>query len=72
MSLAKSQAGLAITEDMATLRKLEQDLLLALSPLFDDELAFYEQLSDILKRSLMGQTLSDSSRHLFSTEHPFP
>ena len=72
MSLAKSQAGLAITEDMAALRKLEQDLLLALSPLFDDELAFYEQLSDILKRSLMGQTLSDSSRHLFSTEHPFP
>ena len=54
VNLTKSHSVPSIAEDMSTLRKLEQDLFVALAPLFDDELAFYEQLSDILKRSLMG------------------
>ena len=47
-------------------------MVLKLEPVFDEEFAFYELLSEILKQSLLGQPLSDSSRHLFSTEHPFP
>ena len=57
---------------MRALRDLESEVVKTLGPLFDDEYAFYEQLSDILKRSILGETLSDSARHLFSTEHPFP
>ena len=43
-----------------------------LKPLFTEEAIFYEQLSEILKGSLMGKTtFTDTEKHLFSTEKPF-
>ena len=41
------------------------------APLIDDECHFLEQLSDILKRSVSGEALSDSQKYMFSTEQPF-
>lgn len=51
--------------------RLEPLLTAILKPLFEEEAIFYEQLSDILKGCLMGQSLSDTQKHLFSTELPF-
>ena len=69
---AQTNDGKRIIDDLQILNKLEEDLIIALKPLFDDESAFYEELSDILKKSLLGKKPSDSSQHLFSTERPFP
>ena len=38
----KSQDGYRIIDDDHQLRKLENDLIIVLEPLFEDELAFYE------------------------------
>jgi len=51
--------------------RLAPRLSTILRPVFTEEAIFYEQLSDILKGCLMGKSLSDTQKHLFSTEHPF-
>lgn len=42
-----------------------------ISPLVRDEFHFLEQISDVLRRVVSGEALSDSQKHIFSTEHPF-
>ena len=42
VSRAESRDGYRIIDDDHQLRKLENDLIIALEPLFEDELAFYE------------------------------
>lgn len=53
------------------IQSLEPRLSAVLKPLFIEEAIFYEQLSEILKGCLMGKTLSDTEKHLFSAEKPF-
>jgi hypothetical protein len=40
-------------------------------PLIDDEFYFLEQISEILRRIVTGEALSDSQKHIFSMEQPF-
>lgn len=56
---------------LVELESLEPHLSKILNPLFDEEAIFYEQLSEILKTCLMGKPLSDTEKHLFSTDWPF-
>ena len=53
------------------LKNLEPRLSDILKPLFAEEAIFYEQLSEILKNCLMGKALSDTEKHIFSTDQPF-
>ena len=50
------------------LKNLEPRLSDILKPLFAEEAIFYEQLSEILKNCLMGKALSDTEKHIFSTD----
>jgi hypothetical protein len=47
-------------------------LLELITPLSDDEFHFLEQISEILRRIISGEVLSDSQKHIFSMEEPFP
>ena len=46
-------------------------LLALISPLAADELRFLEDLAEILRRIVTGEALSDSQKHIFSTDNPF-
>ena len=48
-----------------------KELYVELEPLFTDEIQFLEQLSDVLRRSVSGEVLSDSQKHIFSVDQPF-
>mmetsp|Transcript_36016 Transcript_36016/g.47394 ORF Transcript_36016/g.47394 Transcript_36016/m.47394 type:complete len:142 (+) Transcript_36016:2-427(+) len=70
--LLKPFAAASITKSaLIELKSLEPSLSEIVKPLFTDEAIFYEQLSEILKGCLMGKTLSDTEKHLFSTDQPF-
>ena len=56
---------------MVEIESLEPHLSVILMPLYNEEAIFYEQLSEILKTCLMGKPLSDTEKHLFSTDQPF-
>ena len=53
------------------LERIEPHLSKILKPLFDEEAIFYEQLSEILKCCLMGKSLDDIQKLIFSTDQPF-
>ena len=56
---------------LVEIESLEPHLSIILMPLYNEEAIFYEQLSEILKTCLMGKPLSDTEKHLFSTDQPF-
>ena len=68
---SEEHAKLLKRNAIAEVGSLEPRLSAILKPLFNEEAIFYEQLSEILKGAFMGKTLSDSDKHIFSTEKPF-
>lgn len=42
-----------------------------IAPLIEAECHFLEQVSEILRRIVSGEALSDSQKHIFSMEQPF-
>jgi hypothetical protein len=50
---------------------LSTNLMPALHPLFEDEQQFLLNLSDCLKRTAMGEELSDSQKSVIKFDSPF-